>query len=236
MKNTLSLTKYITIVYLSLCTVLSSFAGTWRDDFEDDNIKEWEIYNLNRQFEKWWIDDGEAVGEILEDPFLSIWNTGELSWEHYSVSCMVKLVEDGFGAPYVGLTLHDREDEDSRYVFLLDYERNIVSIERWAPGNGFVAQPFNVEIDTWYTLTATVMDEGALSFQIDDFKFDVVDSSPLEGGKVGLIVGNARARFDNFEVTGENIPNGGPAKSFAVEPTGKLSTTWGKLKKDKTIY
>ena len=236
MKNTLNTTKYITIVFLSLFTVLSSFAGTWRDDFEDDNIKEWEIYNLNRQFEKWWIDDGEAVGEILEDPFLSIWNTGELSWEHYSVSCRVKLVEDGFGTPRVDLTLHDREDEDSRYAFLLDYENNIASIHRWAPGNGFVAQPFTVEIDTWYTLTATVTEEGSLFFQIDNFLFAGTDSSPLEGGKVGLIVGNARARFDNFQVTGENIPNGGPAKSFAVEPAEKLSTTWGKLKKDKGIY
>ncbi len=236
MKNSFNTSKYIVIVFFTLYTIFTSFAGTWRDDFEDDNIKEWEIYNLNRQFEKWWIDDGEAVGEILEDPFYSIWNTGELSWEHYTVSCRVKLVKDGFGTPIVGLSLHDREDEDSRYMFLLDYERNTASIERWAPGNGYVVRTFTPELDTWYTLTATVMDEGSLSFQIDNFIFAASDSNPLDGGKVGLVVRNARVRFDNFQVAGENIPNGGPAKSFAVEPTEKLSTTWGKLKRDKAIY
>ena len=53
---------------------------------------------------------------------------------------------------------------------------------------------------------------------------------PLEGGKAGLVVGNARARFDDFQITGENIPNGGPGKPRPVAPQAKLATTWGRLK------
>ena len=223
---------FVSIIFLSFTFFTSQFtlAGTWRDDFEDNNIREWEIYNENRQFEKWWINDGEAVGEIFENPFLSLWTTGELTWEYYTVSCRAKMVEDGNGSPYIGLTLHDRGEEDSRYVFLIDYLNEVASIERWAAGNGRVVRAYTAEIDTWYELEATVFEDGSLRFRINDFTIGGVDDDPLEGGKAGLVVGNARARFDDFQITGENIPNGGPGKSRPVAPQDKLATTWGKLK------
>ena len=43
------------------------------------------------------------------------------------------------------------------------------------------------------------------------------------------MVGNAQARFDDVEITGNTIPNGGPG-TLPVEPSGKLATTWGELK------
>ena len=46
-----------------------SLAGTWRDDFEDKDTREWKIFNLNRQVEKWWVNDGEAVGDNLPARF-----------------------------------------------------------------------------------------------------------------------------------------------------------------------
>ena len=58
----------------------------------------------------------------------------------------------GDGPPHIGLTLHDRGDEDSRYVFLIDYVNEIASIERWAAGNGGVTRAYTAEIDTWYEL------------------------------------------------------------------------------------
>ncbi len=223
---------FVSIIFLIFTFFTSQFtlAGTWRDDFEDNDIREWEIFNLNRQFEKWWINDGEAVGEIFEDPFFSLWTTGELTWEYYTVSCRAKMVEDGNGPPHIGLTLHDREEENSRYVFLIDYFNEIASIERWAEGNGGEVRAYTAEIDTWYELEATVYEDGALRFRINDFIIGAIDSDPLEGGKAGLVVGNARARFDDFQITGENIPNGGPGKPRPVAPQAKLATTWGRLK------
>lgn len=61
-------------------------------------------------------------------------------------------------------------------------------------------------------------------------EFSANDPSPLRGGKAGLVVADARARFDNVEISGNNIPNGGPGKPFDVKPQAKLATTWGKLK------
>ena len=223
---------FVSIIFLSFTFFTSQFtlAGTWRDDFEDINTSEWEIYNENRQFEKWWINDDEAVGEIFENPFFSLWTTGELTWEYYTVSCRAKMVEDGSGPPYIGLTLHDRGEENSRYVFLIDYFNEIASIERWAEGNGSEVRAYTAEIDTWYELEATVYEDGSLDFRINDFIIKAIDDDPLKGGKAGLVVGNARARFDDVEITGDNIPNGGPGKPRSVLPQAKLTTTWGKLK------
>ena len=81
------------LVCFSLWAWQPSFAGTWRDDFEDKDTREWKIFNLDRKVEKWWISDGEAVGEIFLPGFMSLWITGELTWKNYSLSCRAKLVE-----------------------------------------------------------------------------------------------------------------------------------------------
>ena len=46
-----------------------SKAGTWRDDFEDRITKEWTIFNLDRRVERWWVNEGEAVGQIFQPGF-----------------------------------------------------------------------------------------------------------------------------------------------------------------------
>ena len=134
--------------------------------------------------------------------------------------------------PTIGLTLHDRSDQNSRYVFTIDYVNNIARIIKDVIGEGFVAIPFLfvAEKGVWYDLTATVKEDGTLEFRINDKVFEVFDPPPLSGGQVGLVVGDARARFYNVAITGDNIPNGGPGNPFDVAPRSKLATTWGKLK------
>ena len=225
-----TLTRIISVCLLLQAVSLAS-AGTWRDDFEDNDSREWDIFNIDRQVEKWWINDGEAVGEIFLPGFMSLWLTGELTWRHYSLSCRAKLVEDKDEPPSIGLTLHDRGEADTRYLFFIDYLFNTVRIvkaehDAWAT----VVYPFEAEIDTWYELTATVYENGLLEFQVDDEVFITIDDDPLRGGQAGLVVSDAQARFDDVEITGTNINNGGPGKARPVDPQAKLSTTWGDLK------
>ena len=215
---------------LSFCSILPVVAGTWRDDFEDNKTIEWEIYNEDKQLEKWWIDDGEAVGEIFVPDFWSLWLTGDREWEFYSVSCRAMLEVDRNEPPSIGLTLHDRGDDDSRYVFLIEYVIDTARIIKAVPGGNSVAFPFVAEKGVWYDLKATVKENGELEFQINDTLFSAIDPQPLSGGQAGFVIGDARARYDNVEIEGENIPNGGPGKPFDVAPKEKLTTTWGKLK------
>lgn len=218
------------ILLLLVLPMMSVFGGTWYDDFEDNKISEWEIYNLDKQLEKWWIEDGEAVGEIFIPPFWSLWLTGEDEWEFYSVSCRGMVELDREEPPTIGVILHDGGDQDSRYVFTLDYVHNIARIIKDVEGGGSVAHPFEAENGVWYDLKATVKEDGTLVFRINDTVFSAIDPKPLSGGKAGLLVGDARARFDNVAISGDNIRNGGPGKPFDVAPQSKLATTWGKLK------
>ncbi len=231
MKKLTPLIASITFACLSIWAWHPSLAGTWRDDFEDNDTREWEIFNIDRKVEKWWIDDGEAVGEIFLPGFISLWLTGELSWKNYAVSCRAKLVEDKNEPPTIGLTLHDRGEEDSRYLFFIDYIFGTVRIVKAVQDDwNVISYFFDAEIDTWYELTATVYEEGILEFQIDDTVFTAIDDDILKGGQAGLVVADGRAHFDDFEVTGANISNGGPGKPRPVEPRTKLTTTWGHLK------
>ncbi len=221
----------IVIIGLTMCVAFSAYAGKWRDDFEDNNILEWEIFNLVRQVEKWWINDGNAVGEIFEPGFMSLWLTGELDWRFYRVSCRAMLEHERNDPPYIGITLHDREFEESRYLFTIDYVVGSATIVKGIQGGGFVRSPFIAEKDVWYDMSATVYEDGTLEFKIDDFVLTANDPDPLKGGKAGLVVGDARARFDDVEISGTNIPNGGPGKPRDVAPQAKLATTWGELKR-----
>lgn len=242
MKNIVVRIIGITIIGLSMYVMLPTFAGTWRDDFEDNYTREWKIFNHVRQDEKWWINDGEAVGEIFKPGFMSLWLTGDLKWEHYTVSCRAKLVNDRNEPPTLGLTLHDRGEEDSRYLFFIDYVIDTARIVK-ATFNDWSTRRFQFvpEEDAWYQLTATVFVDGTLEFRIENLNlerdadphiFTAIDPEPLKGGQAGIVVADARVRFDDVEITGDNIPNGGPGRRTpqAVSPRAKLAMTWGKLK------
>ena len=96
---------------------LQTEAGVWRDDFEDKRINEWKIYNEDRTVEKWWINQGAAVGEIFRDGFMSLWLTGSEDWNNYSLSCRAKLIKQKNNTePYFGLTLYDAGEENARYL------------------------------------------------------------------------------------------------------------------------
>ena len=230
--------NYFFLIVLVLASVLvwnaTSFAGTWRDDFEDKITREWKIYNLDRQVENWWVNQGEAVGRIFKRGFMSLWLTGELEWENYSVSCRAKLDKERNHPAYVGLSLYDRGDEHTRYLFFINFFFGHVSIIK-ATANMWSSRdfPFVADIDTWYRLRATV--NGAqLEFQVNDQVFVSEDvHQPLKPGQAGLVVGNAEGRFDDVAITGASIKNGGPGRPRAVDRREVLTTTWGRIKQDR---
>ena len=77
MKSNCVLLVVLVQLVVLMCETIS-FAGTWRDDFEDRITREWKIYNLDRQVENWWVNDGEAVGRIFKRGFISLWLTGKI--------------------------------------------------------------------------------------------------------------------------------------------------------------
>ena len=134
------------------------------------------------------------------------------------------------------MTLHDRGEEDTRYLFFIDYVFGTVRLVKALRDDWFpIVYAFDAEMDRWYDLTATIHEDGTLEFKIDDEVFTAIDDDPLKGGQAGLVVADGRAHFDDVEITGANIKNGGPGKPRPVEPQTKLATTWGNLKKGSTL-
>ena len=238
--------KFVPVIAIIIIVCLSGqawqpvLAGTWRDDF-GGSIRAWKVYNFNPQIEKWWIDDGEAVGEIFEPGWMSLWLTGRLVWQYYSLSCQAKLTERGNEPPSIGLTLHDRGEEDSRYLFFIDYVFGTVRIVKALRDNWFpIIYSFDAEIDTWYEMTAAIHEDGTLEFKVDDEVFTAVDDDPLKGGQAGLVVADGQARFDNVEITGKNIRRknirrgslyGDLLKTRPFAPRRSLTTAWGEFKR-----
>ena len=223
------------LFHVVLCAMVfnqQSLAGTWTDAFEDDNTHGWEVINNINNSAKWWIDKSEAVCETFAPNTPSILATGEVDWRNYSFSCKAKLDKAKDEPATFGIILHHRWEEFSFYAFRILYPWEIVHITKYGKNGATTLGEFNfpAKLDTWYTLTASVDSRGKLKFQIDDVVFTTVDADPIKNGKAGLMVVRAQARFDDVEITGNNIPNGGPG-TLAVEPSGKLAITWGKLKR-----
>ena len=224
------------LFHVVLCAMVfnqQSFAGTWTDAFEDDNTQEWEIFNAVDDEKKWWIDDGKAVGETFEphQDYPTIWATGELDWRAYSLSCRAKLVKVKDEPATLGLILHQRWEEPALYVFQILYPWKIVHITKQDKNGATTLGEFDfaAKLNRWYALTASIDSRGKLKFQIGKEVFSTVDPNPIKSGKPGLKVSGAQARFDDVEITGNNVPNGGPG-TLPVEPSDKLATTWGTLK------
>ncbi len=52
-------------------------------------------------------------------------------------------------------------------------------------------------------------------------------------GRTGLGLANYTVRFDNFKITGPDIPHRG---GLSVTLQGKLTTTWGNLNQDQDSF
>ena len=236
--------RKILIFGLVICSVALNqftFAGTWEDSFEDNDMSEWKIVgDWENGAGKWWSDKGEAVGESLGESGFAMWLTGESTWEYYAVSCRAKLVKSKKEPATFGIVMHANSNErlggllDAHYYFRVIGDFNFISIRKFRP---FPAGPvtlgefdFAVKADRWYQLTATIYRNGEIEFHIDKKLFTVFDANPLEAGQTGVGVSNAEVRFDDVEITGSNIDDGGPGKARPVEPQTKLATTWGHLK------
>lgn len=227
---------FLCLFHVVLCAMVfnqQSFAGTWTDAFEDDKTQEWELLNtFDEEEAKWWIDGGEAVAETFEPhhDLPTVWSTGELDWRAYSLSCRAKLVKAKDEPASLGLILHQRWGEHSFYIFQILYPWKIVHITKYTGRASTLGEfDFAAKLNRWYTLTASIDSRGKLKFQIDDEVFTVTDKNPIKSGKAGLKVSGAQVRFDDVKITGNNVPNGGPG-TLPVKPSGKLATTWGKLK------
>ena len=223
------------------CTALGAHAGLWWDDFEAADLRQWEIYNLDRAVEGWDAIDGTAIGEIFTRGFFSLLllkpaNKDARDWSSYTAQVRVRLLrDDDDGETRAGLSLYDHEFEGMRYLFQLAFNTNEAHIVR--ASDDFwqvIVFPMPLEEGVWYDLTASVQSEDdvdLLTFQIDDGpEFAARAAGSFGSGLAGLVVSDGRAAFDDFQVRGGSVPNGGRGAPRTVTSVGQLGVTWAQLK------
>ena len=258
LRSSLNVTQILAglMMCLALGMVSSSsvLAGTWSDGFEGKEPEGWEV-GSGRPF-TFKMDDGELTMEVHHHLIGYLRVTGSGKWKNYTVKVRVRIMEI-FG-PFVdgGIMIYESGFSNwvrphYYYFFIADNwelkEAQKVGANPYPgtppEGEGALVFPiisekvkegeakvFKPKLDHWYTLEA-IAGRGHAEFYVDDEPVGEFNHRELKSGSVGLIVSNALVHFDDFVVTGEDIPDGGPGgASFRVEPKGKLAGRWGKLK------
>jgi len=230
------------LFYLLLCFALNTGAGTFRDDFEnkDDFLADKRL----RVGGVWGEDVGGYVWEngsikgtaAVNLGFFQALITGDHSWTDYTVECKVMPLQilEGSIRSWIGLVLRRPcIDCDPGYYFILN-GNSMAAIDSQ---NGILDSfPFDFKMDTWYFLKG-VANGKHLEFYINDELVVELKSDINSKGKVGVIVFNSIALFDDFIMTGPEVIDGGhwnpeahPDPKF-VESIGKLAMNWGKIKR-----
>jgi hypothetical protein len=242
--------QLICILSVFLLSV-SAWAGTFKDDFEDGNWRGWKIEvgpNINSDVEeRFSIVDGVLRVDArvaITDSFGYDMVIGLVRhWGDYSFSADMRIVQPDPGSyPGGGIALRVEDIEGANSGGTSGYFLH-GGMRSWKVWNEKVANrawlhvwgaegidlPGKPEVGKWYRLEIKAIG-SKISFYVNgELLFERKDDRHLSGG-VSLWAFDAIAEFDNVVITGDDIPDVGPS-GYAVQPKGKLPTSWGAVKK-----
>jgi len=215
--------KYMMVGLTLFLLVMSSWAGTFMDDFEDGNMDEWASVSTGAGG-NWKIENGELILQS-KSPGDFIVYTGKDTWKDYTIKVKLKPSKDSSGMTSFRITgnglysagLGGLGTSRQFVSYYFSFVKDTIHHEE---------VPFDWEPDTWYVLKAVIEGDYFKYYVNDELVMEYIDTSNPTGA-VGLIVsGASTTRFDNFFVTGDDIPG----NVTAVSPKGKVAVTWGQMK------
>ena len=245
--------RFTGIFTLLFLLPLSAAAGTFIETFDDKDMEEWrELVQLNNPPGLWEIVKGE-LEVVNREPSLHFFTTGDETWEDYTVEFDVKpLKKHGIG----GIAIAARVKASwlvycaiRDIVNAVDDKAPVHEIKSYCLAGdlhdtafiqiGIALHPL-LKLDKWSHLKLDVS-KGILTFwvngelvieptefQLHEIVQDRLGFPDFLTGGVGFGLANYTARFDNITITGASIPNRG---GLSVRLGGKLTTTWGELKR-----
>jgi len=102
-------------------------------------------------------------------------------------------------------------------------------------GGGFINGVASLIKESWHQLSQEawyqmkILVEGThYELFIDDQQVVAYDWNGFTKGGIGIGARDVVTHFDDIRIYGDSVPNGG---AFAVQPQGKLATTWGEMKR-----
>lgn len=242
--------RWITIVGLVIhCMAISlAFAETWMDSFEDGNLDGWRIYTFSDalfaeipsagkcRVENGVVivgDDNPAVGHGV---IMTMPETCRL-WKDYTAEVSFRLPKPMRDCPegsLVSMFVRKKDHPSRSYCFgIWNFNGEFAVGDIMMDGGDITISktPFVAEANRWYRLKMSVEGDIVSCF-IDEEKIaEFEGGNRCPSGCPGFGVEGVVTEFDNFVVTGPEIPNGGPA--FAITPRNKLATMWGSVKSSR---
>ena len=181
-------------------------AGTWSDHFSQDVLgTDWQG---DRDYFS--IVDGTLKG-VSAAPLapvpLHIVQIGK-DWTDYSIQCRIDVVEPNLLICTKG-ALVLRDNGSDGYVFALHIATKTIEVYRLSDHEMLLSKDAPLELKTWYLVSAE-LHGPTMSFFVDGQLVGMITDDRSPSGRVGVAVQDAmEARFDDFSVTGPNIPSNG---------------------------
>jgi pectate lyase len=201
-------------------------AGIWRDDFDDGNLNGWNMATclwaqnlVTPDSGNWVVENGAVAGGDDDVSTRYDLYTGDTSWTDYVAEVSIKLMEDLQLCPHhTGVWLGVRGQEGDKlglgsYALGLVNAYGVESAEVLTYDDGQFSDiqriAFPVEVNTWYRLKMEVSGDQIRAY-VDDTMVGEYQSDRFTSGPVIIGANGIRAMFDDLEVTGIGIPDGGP--------------------------
>jgi len=219
-----------------------TLAGTLIEDFDDGDMEGWERSPQNGDNKNvfWGVKDGAMVF----DPKGEVWNaaisqlnfvgTSKIDnvreWTDYDLEIDLKYEEK---ANYPG-GIRARVDLDTggHYaIWLYPGSGNIKLYKNpgWDINTGLQTlgeAPYDPTVNEFHTLKLSCQGDTIKVFY-DDKEVISANDKEHKKGTIALDVQDKVVYFDNVKVDGTGVPNWNMSP---VEPTGKLTITWGSIK------
>jgi hypothetical protein len=235
----------IITIFFVLCWLLSagfSHAGTWVENFDDGDYKDWKLIigsEPHRAEVK--VVDGELVFKHFNIA-AGLWPDllalePSRDWSNYTIELRFKFAEgaEGVGSDLqlMGVSYHDKFEGVPEggpnctwsCAHVSGAVHGVVSING---GMSIVAGGWHqFSRGIWYRRKFVVQGTHYEIF-IDDQKLFAYDWGGFTKGGIAIGAGNVVTYFDDIRIYGDSVLNGGAA---AVRAHGKLTTTWAEMKK-----
>jgi len=181
-------------------------AGTWSDSFSQDVLgTDWQG---DRDYFS--IVDGtlKGVSAVPVAPVpLHLVEVGK-DWTDYSIQCRIDVVEPNLLICTKG-ALVLRDNGSDGYVFALHVATKTIEVYRLSNHEMLLSKDAPLELKTWYLVRAE-LHGPTMSFFVDGQLVGTITDDRSLSGRVGVAAQDAMdARFDDFTVTGPNIPSNG---------------------------
>ena len=217
--------RVILVALASLMVLLPAvvYGGTLFDDFEKEN----DFWVVNSG--EWKIENGVYhQADIVTNGSSGVFSyiEGSNEWGN-DFTIEVKLNIQAGTSREVGV-IYKWQDISNHFHTMIDESDAVVRINNIVAGtwqqNQNINMPFS--LNEWYDLKVIVKEDNYQIF-VDGKKIQEYDrEAAVDTGFLGLKTVTTEAFFDDFKVTGPNVPDFGSP----VECAGKLAATWGQIK------